>query len=82
MITTFNNGRWVGDAHPASRFNGEPAGEAPDQIRAWFNPELDVYFTAEQAVAVGLADGFFELPESTAFRISTTLTVQQGQNVI
>jgi ATP-dependent protease ClpP protease subunit len=41
-------------------------GKTADEVRSWFNPEKDVYFTAEQAVAVGLADGFFEVPPMPA----------------
>jgi ATP-dependent protease ClpP protease subunit len=41
-------------------------GKTADEIRSWFNPERDMYFTAEQAVAVGLADGFWEVPSVPA----------------
>jgi len=40
----------------------ERTGQPESVVRSWFNPTEDKYFTAEQAVAVGLADGFFELP--------------------
>jgi hypothetical protein len=36
----------------------------PERVaRSWFNPELDVHFTGEEAVKVGLADGVFKLPQ-------------------
>jgi ATP-dependent protease ClpP protease subunit len=37
-------------------------GKTADEIRSWFNPEKDKMFTAQEAVNVGLANGFFELP--------------------
>jgi len=40
----------------------ERTGQPESVVRSWFNPEKDMCFTAKQAVAAGLADGFFELP--------------------
>ena len=40
-------------------------GKTADEIRSWFNPEKDKMFTAQEAVNVGLADGFFELSKTT-----------------
>jgi len=37
-------------------------GKPADEIRSWFSPTEDKFFSAQEAVAVGLADGFFELP--------------------
>jgi len=32
------------------------------QVRTWFKPEKDMCFTRDEAVAVRLANGFFEVP--------------------
>jgi ATP-dependent protease ClpP protease subunit len=37
-------------------------GKTAEEIQPWFDCEKDFYFTAEEAVKVGLADDFFELP--------------------
>jgi hypothetical protein len=38
-----------------------------DEIKGWFDPQQDRYFSASEAMACGLADGFFELPNPTGF---------------
>jgi hypothetical protein len=34
------------------------AGKPADEVRAWFNPNEDKFFTPQEAVAVGLVDVF------------------------
>jgi ATP-dependent protease ClpP protease subunit len=37
-------------------------GQPVDTVRGWMNSDRDTVFSADEAVAVGLADGFFETP--------------------
>jgi phytoene dehydrogenase-like protein len=39
-------------------------GEPDSVVKSWFSPTEDKYFTADEAVHVGLADGLFELPST------------------
>jgi len=41
---------------------GQPEGV----VRAWFSQTEEKFFTAQEAVNLGLADGFFELPPTNA----------------